>query len=547
MKKKRFMSLLLTLAMGAVLLSGCSSSQGAETPADAPAASEEVSDTPEQAADEDAKADGQTSGEEKTLRIAYGYTITTPDPAYGGETMLKEIAGVGETLTYANTDFTIQPMLAIEWEQVEDTVWEFKLREGVTFHDGSEFNADAVKWCLERQMKENESFVGRTDISSIEVVDDYTIRISTNEPTTELPQSMCYVGTVIIAPTSVDADGNFQKAIGTGYFMQTDFDEASGTFTCEAYDGYWGDVNTSVKKRVVRSMVDASARSLALQNGEVDVVADIPFSDLEMLENSDTLQISKFNTARTYYYEYNMEKEALKDVNVRKALVYAINKEEIVNDVLLGVGEVPKGIMMAEMPWTNTEIDTYEYDPGKASEFLKTAGYEDTDGDGYLDKDGEKLSLKLLSYPGRPGCPLILQATQGYFANIGIDTSVEVVDWSAMAEQIANGDYDLALSSASASYIPSPEYYMNTTYVNSENGYQNEEVARLIEQAYATPDLNEKYELSKQAQAIAQEECGVFTVALYGAVFGLSQNVINFEYNAAAHDFIVPYGVDLKE
>ena len=487
-----------------------------------------------------------SESEEKNLRIAYGYTITSVDPANGGDTMLKEIAGVCETLTYANSDFSIQPMLATEWEQVDDCTWQFKLREGVTFHDGTAFNAEAVKWCLDRANELNSSFAGYTDIASIEVVDDYTINIKTNQPNTEVPQTMCYVGTSIIAPTSVDEDGNFVSPVGTGYFKATDFDEVSGTFTCETYDGYWGEVETSVTKRTVLSMPESSARSLALQNGEVDIVADIPFSDLEMLENSENVNVTKFNTARTYYYEFNCGSGAMTDANVRKAVAYALNKEEIVGDVLMGVGEVPEGIMMSEMPWTNTEVETYDYNPDKASELLKEAGYEDTDGDGFVDKDGENLTLHIISYPGRPGCPLIVQATQGYLAAIGIDTNVEIIDWAAMEEQKAAGDFDMVLNSSSAAYIPTPEYYMNMAYVNSATGYQNEEVNALIAESYATSDLETKYDLCKQAQALAQDDCGLYTVALYGAVFGLNPSVTNFEYNAAAHDFIVPYATDLK-
>lgn len=484
--------------------------------------------------------------EEKNLRIAYGYTITSADPANGGETMLKEIAGVCETLTYANPDFTIAPMLATEWKQIDDRTWQFKLREGVTFHDGSTFNAEAVKWCLDRTAEMDASFVGYTDIAGVEVVDDYTVNIKTNQPNTEIPQTMCYVGTGIIAPSSVDEEGNFVSPIGTGYFKASSFDEVSGTFTCEAYDGYWGDVDTSVTKRTILSMPDSSARSLALQNGEVDIVADIPFSDLEMLENADNITVSKFNTARTYYYEYNCASGVMTDVNVRKAMAYALNKEEIVNDVLLGVGEVPEGITMSEMPWTNTDIDTYDYNPQKAVELLKEAGYEDTDGDGFVDKDGEKLSVRIISYPGRPGCPLIVQATQGYLADIGIDTNVEILDWSAMEELKKAGEFDLSLNSASAAYIPTPEYYLNTAYVNSTSGYYNEKVNELVAESYNTSDLEKKYELCREAQALAQEDCGNYTVALYGAVFGLNSAVTNFEFNAAAHDFIVPYATDLK-
>lgn len=486
------------------------------------------------------------SAEEKNLRIAYGFNITSIDPANGGDTVLKELAGVTETLTYCNENFEIEPMLATEWEQIDECTWQFKLREGVTFHDGSPFNAEAVKWCLDRAIENNSSFTGYTDVAAVEIVDDYTINISTNSPNTEVPQAMCYVGSAIIAPTSVDADGNFVAPIGTGFFKVTEFDEVSSTLTCEVYDGYWDEVETSVTKRTIVSMPDASARSLALQNGEVDVVADIPFSDLEMLENAENVVVSKFNTARVYHYEYNCADGPMTDANVRKAVAYAINKEEIVNDILLGVGDVPEAIMMSSMPWANTEVDVYAYNPEKAVELLKEAGYEDTDGDGIVDKDGENLCIDIITFPTRPGCPLIVQATQAYLSEIGVETTVEVMDWTAMEEKKANGEFDMVLNSSSTAYIPTPEYYMNMAYVNNGCGYQNEELNALIAESYTSNDMETKYDLVKQAQAIGQEDLPEYTVALYGAVFGLSPAVKNFSYNAAAHDFIVPYATDLQ-
>ena len=522
MKLKKYIGFMLAAVLCVSALAGCSSSSKKET---------QTTTT-------------ETDG--KTLRIAFPDMVTTTDPAnVSSATMLKEVAGVCETLVYADSDFTLQPMLATEWTQTSDTTWEFKLRDDVTFHDGTKFNADAVKWCLERERDENSAFKGSTFIDSVDVIDEYTIRINTTQPTTELPAALSYVGTTIVAPTSVDENGDFVKAIGTGYFMQTDFDVSSGKFVCEKYDGYWGDVNTSVTSRVIICMKDSSARSLALQNGEVDIVSDIPFSDLETLANSENIKVSKFNTARTYLYEYNMNKPVFQDEKVRKALIYAINKEEIVNDVLLGVGGVPEGMLMSDIPWANTDVDTYDYDPDKAVELLAEAGYTDTDGDGYLDKDGEKLSLRIITFTKRPGCQLIVQATQGYFANIGIDTSVEVMEWTAMAEDVASGNYDMVLNSVASCYMPSPTYYLNTVYVNSDNGYHNDKVDELVAESLAVSDMDQKYELSKEAQAVAQEDAGIYTVALYGAVFGLSDRVTNFDYNAAAHDFIVPYNTDL--
>lgn len=115
-----------------------------------------------------------------------------------------------------------------------------------------------------------------------------------------------------------------------------------------------------------------------------------------------------------------------------------------------------------------------------------------------------------------------------------------------MNELIQNGDFDLALNSAASAYIPTPAYYMETYYKNNDIGYVNESVNVLLDECRATTVMEEKYQYSKEAQALAQEDAAIFTPALYGAVFALSKDVTDFQYNAAAHDFIVPYETSLK-
>lgn len=529
--KKRIFGILLAAVMCASMLAACSSG------------------TKETASGESAVSGSAADGneDEKTLRIAFPDTVTTVDVAnITSATMLKEVAGVCETLVHADEDFTLQPNLATEWRMTGDNTWEFKLRDDVLFHDGTRMDGEAVKWSMEWELENNSAFAGATYIEFVDVLDDFTVQFTTSQKTTDLPAALSYVGTVVVSPSSVNENGEFVAAVGTGYYKQTVFDEASGTFECDVFEDYWQPVETNVTRRIVRSMTDASARSLAVQNGEIDIASDVPFSDLETLADSENVEVSKFNTARTYFHEYNMKKETFQDERVRKALIYAINKEELVGDVLLGVGGVPKGMLMEDMPWANTEVETFDYDPEKALSLLKEAGYMDSDNDGYLDKDGEKLTIKLITFTKRPGCQLIVQATQGYFSNIGIDTSVQILEWSAMNELILNGDFDMALNSAASAYIPTPAYYMDTYYKNNDIGYVNEKLNSLLDDCKATMDMEEKYAYSKEAQALAQEDAAIFTPALYGAVFALSKDVTNFQYNAAAHDFIVPYETSLK-
>jgi peptide/nickel transport system substrate-binding protein len=488
---------------------------------------------------------------DKVLKIAFPSTLTTLDVTNGdAATMLLEIAGVIQTLVAVDSNFVLHPSLATEWQRTGDTTWVFKLRDDVTFHDGTKFNAEAVKWCIDRSIEKNASFSQTTSIKSVSVVDEYTVQFETTLKTGELPEALTNVATAIVAKSSVNDKGDFIAAIGTGYFKQDKFDVSSGTFECVPYDKYWGKVNSGVTKRIIYSMPDSSTRSLAVQNGEVNIASDVPFSDLKTLQGAKGVKVEKFNTARTYFFSYNLNKEYLKDANVRKALIYAINKKEVVDDVLLGVGSVPKGIYMENIPWANTNVDTYEYNVEKAKALLADAGYKDSNGDGLLDKDGKKLSLRIITGSRRPGNSLIAQAVQGYYANIGIDAKVAVLDGNASNEAIKNNEYDLNLSSAATGYIPSASYYLyqyyQSTSTNAKNiGYSNSELDAVIDQCRAQQSGDEKNTLSKQAQAVAQNDAAVYTIANYGAVFVLSDRIKNFSYSAAVHDFVVPYDTDI--
>ena len=248
--KKRIISILLAAVIGVSMLTAC----GSET-------KETIS-----GAEGSSEAGAENSADEKVLRIAFPDTLTTVDVAnVTSATMLKEVAGVCETLVHADEDFTLQPNLATEWKMTGDNTWEFKLREDVLFHDGTRMDAEAVKWSIEWELENNSAFAGSTYIESVEALDDFTVQFTTSQKTTDLPAALSYVGTVIVSPSSVNSDGEFVTAVGTGYYKQAVFDEMSGTFECVVFEDYWQPVETNVTRRVVRSITDASARSLAVQ------------------------------------------------------------------------------------------------------------------------------------------------------------------------------------------------------------------------------------------------------------------------------------------
>lgn len=494
-----------------------------------------------------------SDAEEKTLRIAFPDTITTVDVTDGGSaTMLKEVAGSVETLVNVDSDFNLSPSLATEWERTSDTSWEFTLRDGVKFHDGSDLTADAVKWCFDRQMAEDETFSSTTKIKAVDVIDEHTVSFTTTEATGELPEALTNVAACIIAPSSVNDKGEFVQPVGTGYFQFDSFDASTGTSTWTTFDGYWGGApDSSIEKREVLSMSDPNTRSLAVQNGEVDLATDIPFSDLETLKGSDSVKVEQFDTARTYFNTFNLNKSYLQDDDVRKALLHSINYEEMVSGALMGVGSVPDGIFMSKVPWNNPDVTDYDYDVDKAKALLDDAGFVDSDGDGMREYNGEEVKLNIVTGSRRPGNALIAQSLQGYFFQVGVDSEVNVLEGTALSSAQSDGTYDLYLNSAATGYVPSATYYLDQ-YYHSESksagyaGYRDAELDSLIDECRSMASSSKKYDVSKEAQALAQDDAVVNTLANYGAVFAMNPGLTGFSYSAAVHDFVVPYTTDIE-
>ena len=562
MKKKTIVSILAVL-LALALFAGCGGTGGStNTPAPAgtaapaktaaPAATAAPAGT---AAPANTAAPAETKpAKDKVLRIAITSVMTGLDVTHGqGSTQMLEQANMLETLTVLDKDFTVLPCLATSWERTGEKTWVFHLREGVLFHDGTPLNASAVKWCLDEKSKYVDTYASYTHIESIDLIDDMTLQFNTSDPTSELANVLASQIGTIMAPSSFKADGTFDRPIGTGCFKYEDFDVSASILTAAYFDQYWGgDPGSSVGKRVIISIPDASTRSLAAINGEVDIMMDAPFAELANLEQDSNLSVSKYTTTRTYYLEQNIRKEYLQDVRVRRALLYAVDRETILNELLMGVGGVPQGILDPSMPWANTDVDPYAYDPAKAMALLDEAGIKDNDGNGWREYNGKDLELVLLTMNFRPGCPLILQAMQQYYEDIGLKCVTKIVENSTVTQIRNDNEYDLNLSSASATYVPTASYYLSSLYWSESSnpkliGYKNEKLDELYLQCLAEDDLQKKYELAKEAQALAQEDAVFTTMMLYGAVFINSAKVTGFDYSPAVHDFIVPKSTDLRD
>jgi peptide/nickel transport system substrate-binding protein len=491
----------------------------------------------------------KTPAKQKTLIVGEMWDIKGLDSTQNGE-LVKEKMMITETLVQANPDFSLKPGLAKSWERVNDTQWKFHLREGVKFHDGKELTADAVKWSVERALKVDPTLKELTKINTIEVADKNTVVFNTDVPYAAFPASLEYPGLAIASPSSeINEKGAMTKPIGTGSFKLEKWDTATGTVDLVRNDSYWG-TKPKLEKITIKAIPDPSSRSMAVEKGEVDFTCDVPYGDIDRLKKTSGVKVDIQPTARVYRLSFGkLNGTPYSDVRVRKAINYAIDRNVIAEKTLHGAAAPAVGPFLPSIKWANKNLKGDSYDPQKAKALLAEAGWKDVDGDGILEKNGEKFSITLYTYPQRPGLPPMAEAIQSMLKDIGIKAEVRVMDSNAIKGQIK--DKDMQLAAYATAMVPDPDFYLRRTYYSKGTyntwGYSNSEMDSLLEQGLKTFDEGKRQEIYNKVQEMAVDDVPVIHVAYYKAAVVMRDYVKNFVFNPVAHDYMLNPEMDVEK
>jgi peptide/nickel transport system substrate-binding protein len=487
----------------------------------------------------------KVSANAKILKMADLSAITSLDPAYAG-VFITEKAAVTEPLVGANRDFTITPQLAKSWNQTSPTTWEFYLRDDVKFHNGKPLTADAVKFSLDRIAGISARDRTMMDFASSRVINDHTIEVTTNNPNPILPAVLHYSDMSIIHPDSLNAQGTLTIPIGTGPMMYDSFDEQTRIFAVKKNPEYWGGT-VKLDGIVFTSIPDHNSRTLAIEKGDVDFTVDIPYNEMERVDALPGINIEKYLTPRVYRLIVNFDHTPFQDVRVRKAISLAINRTDIVNHVLYGVGGPAKGIFTPDMAWSNKNLDQLPYDPEQAKALLAEAGYTDTDGDGIVEKDGQPFVVNLIAGNNRPGLPPMAETIGADLKAIGIQPRIEVMTSAAATDRLSAGSYDLNLIAANIAMVPDPAYIVNNWYTTKgpdNNGhYKNATLDAMIHDASQTTDLKERYAKFNVIEADVNDYLPTIPIADYGVAIVKKDTVTGYKFDPTAHDFRLDYNI----
>ncbi|QUH29812.1 ABC transporter substrate-binding protein [Vallitalea guaymasensis] len=407
--------------------------------------------------DKNAEVSKAEDDKEKVLNMGFGGNLEnyTPVTAYGLN--FTPVNLVFETLVKYDNGKII-PYLAKSWKwNEENNEIIFYLRDDVVFHDGEKFNAEAVKLNFEWQ-KQNMLFTylkGLHLIKEIEVVDDYEVKLKYDAPYYAVLQDLSSANPVgIVSPKTLDMN-NFEVingSVGTGPYKYSVYDNNIGT-TLMVNDDYWGG-SPKYDKVVIKYIPDSNSRIMALESGEIDMIfgADwISYDDYTQEVQVDNIdgKIAK-QTTKTRNILLNAGSDILSDLKVREAIVYAVDKEDIVNNLMYGYEEIAPSILDDDLPHCDIKYDVNrKYDVEKAKKLLEEAGWKISN-DGIREKDGKRLSIKFIYQMERSLNSEIAEIIKAQLNRIGIEVETEGLELMTWFQKGGMGEFDMSIVSTYA-------------------------------------------------------------------------------------------------
>lgn len=445
---------LLGLTGSAAFLAAC----GAATPS-GPAATD-----PGGSVDPGASAPPSPPERGGEFRMALNFEPDSLDPhVAANSSSLIVLQNVVDTLVLLSPDDKeFHPYLADSWTISPDgTTYTFKLHPGVTFHDGTPFDAAAVKFNLDRVVDPaTESKLALTNLGPFDratVIDDLTVEITMKSPYPPLLDALSQTSLGFLSPTAVEKLGKdiAINPVGTGFMKFVSYapKDRIEFVRNEDYDwapALWGHTGPAYLDAYTIVVADEpAARVTALESGDVLGIEDTPGQDVTRLEADPRFQLVKGElpgAPRSWFM--NTERAPLDDINVRQALIYGFDRQEIVQLATFGTQPPAFGPFAPPTPgYTPAAGDLYPYDPAKAGELLDAAGW--TMGpDGLRVKDGETLTLRTIGFEVFRA---LYEAAQSNARKIGVDLAVEIIDTAAAVEANHRGDHHLAMTGVVAS------------------------------------------------------------------------------------------------
>ena len=446
------------------------------------------------------------SGQRKNLIVALGTDASTLDPHRCTDSATEVInKNIYNNLVRFDSKLKIIPDLATEWKQADDGVtWTFKLRKNVVFHDGTNFDAEAVKYNINRILdyKTGSSRRSVLDIiKSVEVADAYAVKIVTRYPRESFLYQLAHPVAGMVSPTAAEKYGVEKlglNPVGTGAFKFVKWlpDEK---LEFAAFDKYYEGV-PKVSSLTFKIVPEDSSRVMLLESGQVDVAVRLPVNDVARLKRNQNIAMTTTPTIMTMYIALNNQKAPFNDPQVRLALNHAVNRNALVNELVSGSAVVADSVVPPGVRGYSN-IGAYAYDPHMAKQLLNQAGYPDgfeftlwtTEGRYLMDKQ-------------------VAKAIQAQMQAVGVQMNIRTWEFQALMSEVKKGQFDAVLLGWSASTADADQalypVFESSQFPPMANRafYKNNEVDELLSNAKTEPDQLKRDEIYKQVQQIVMDD-----------------------------------------
>lgn len=447
-----------------------------------------------------------------------------------------------ETLVAPDEDMHLQPLLAESYELVEDNIWEFKLREGIIFHDGAEFNAEAVKANMDRVLDPEVASAMANQfnmVAEVEVVDEYTVRFILEQPFQSFPNNLSHWGGGMISPKAIEQDyaGEINletNPVGTGPFKFEKWDQGNEVVLVKNED-YWGDI-PYLDTLTYKVVPEQSTRIGMLETGEAHIVDAIQPANAERVNQIDGAQFLAAHSMRSNFLGFNTEKEPFDDKRVRQAIAMAVDIETLVEGVYEGYAKAAVGPITEDFFGFNDEMDRWPYDIDAAKELLAEAGYADGFSTNIWASDAEPIAVQTAEY------------FQHSLSELGIDVEIIQSEWGAHLSETGEGKHDMfALGWSNNLGDPNDSLYRqfhsdNFGAAGNRYFYKNDKVDDLLINARSETDDNERERMYQEVQTILMDEIPRIDVSNPNYTLGIADSVKGFvQLPSEHHSFRTTY------
>jgi len=431
------------------------------------------------------------------------------------------------------------PVLAERWQASPDKkVWTFFLRKGVKFHDGTPFNAEAVKVNVERLIGPQPQMMSKDYmmlLARVEVVDEYTVRFHCKVAAAPFLDLIEQSYLAMISPAALQKYGKeiHQHPVGTGPYKFTEW-LVGQKIVMSANKEYWKGP-PKLDGIEILFVPDDMARVNFLQTGEVHVAYNLPIPLIDKLKEGDKIKVVSYPTAELLYLILNCQAPPTNDVRVRQAIKLAIDRKGIVKSILRGNALIGDS-QVSEFTFGRYSADPVVYNPKEARRLLSEAGWVDSDRDGILEKDGRKLTLNIRSPSGRyPMDQTVVEAIQTQLRDVGFEAKVILMEFGAFIGAIyrpvdkATGDtFMVSWSSRSDAWFALHKTAHSSMWMpagSNANYYKNEEVDSLLDKAFIELNPDKRWGLYKQVQLILNRDTPSLPLWFMNSIVGFRKNV----------------------